>query len=377
MDRSLKRIGIWAVAAMAVGLSGCHTVATPPVTLIGEVVPRTGEFVVVNDVEIIVDASASMECEAKFPFEANLVQSFVAGMPTGSYNAGMTAFGQTPQGVWTRQPLAPYDRNTFNSAASSLALLRGRTPLPAVLRSLESEMTGRTGRTAIVVFSDGMATQSGTLDACKQLAAVHAGELCIYTVQIGNDPEGSLLLSRMVETTGCGLKVTGGAISKGEGMQAFIRTVFMNGDFVPEPACIDSDEDGVCNDVDDCPGTPRGVAVNERGCWGLPPVYFDTDQSVIKPEFQNIISTAAELLKRNPGIKLQIDGHTDARDTDPYNMGLGQRRADSVRNAIAAHGLDHTRFRTTVFGERHPAANNATATGRAENRRVEFMILPE
>lgn len=377
MDRSLKRFGVWAVAALAVGLSGCHTVATPPVTLIGEVVPRTGESIVVNDIEIIVDASASMECEAKFPFEAKLVQSFVAGMPTGGYNAGMTAFGQTPEGEWTRQPLAPYNRETLNGAANSLALLRGRTPLQYVLRGLEAEMTGKTGRTAIVVFSDGMATQAGTLDACKRLAEVHAGELCIYTVQIGTDPEGSILLSRMVETTDCGLKVTGRAVSTGEGMQAFIRTVFMNGDFVPEPVCIDSDEDGVCNDVDECPGTPRGVSVNERGCWGLPPVYFDTDQSVIKPEFQNIISTAAELLKRNPGIKLQIDGHTDARDTDAYNMGLGQRRADAVRDAIAALGLDATRFRTTVFGESHPAASNASSSGRAENRRVEFLILPE
>lgn len=377
MQRGLKQMGAWAAVTLAVALTGCQTAVTPPVTLIGEVVPRAGESVLVNDIEIIVDASASMECEAKFPFEAKLVQSFAAGMPSGDYNAGMTAFGQTPEGEWTRQPLAPYNRDVINGAANSLALLRGRTPLQYVLRSLEAEMTGKTGHTAIVVFSDGMAAPAGVLDACKRLAEVHAGQLCIYTVQIGLDPEGSVLLTRMVETTDCGLKVTGKAVSTGEGMQAFIRTVFMGGEFIPEVACIDADEDGVCDDKDVCLGTPRGVQVDAEGCWGLPPIHFDTDQSIIKPEYQHTIGVAAAVLKRNPGIKLQIDGHTDARDTDAYNMGLAQRRAEAVRDAIAAQGLDASRFRITVFGESKPAAANATASGRAENRRVEFLILPE
>jgi OOP family OmpA-OmpF porin len=100
-------------------------------------------------------------------------------------------------------------------------------------------------------------------------------------------------------------------------------------------------------------------------------VLFEFDRSDIQPEFEGVLSEIAELIVANDE-QVTIEGHTDSIGTEEYNMGLGQRRADSVRDFLAEQGVPIEDMTTVSYGETRPVAPNDTPEGRALNRRVEI-----
>jgi outer membrane protein OmpA-like peptidoglycan-associated protein len=103
-------------------------------------------------------------------------------------------------------------------------------------------------------------------------------------------------------------------------------------------------------------------------------INFDFDSAVIKPEFAGVLDAGIEALKENPGVSVEVVGYTDSVGTDEYNQGLSERRATAVKDYLASNGVDGTRLTATGRGEANPVADNATADGRAQNRRVELDI---
>jgi outer membrane protein OmpA-like peptidoglycan-associated protein len=102
-------------------------------------------------------------------------------------------------------------------------------------------------------------------------------------------------------------------------------------------------------------------------------VNFDFAKATLKPDAAPTISQVVELLKRNPSLKVSIDGHTDAIGGHDYNVKLSQDRAASVVDAIRAAGIDGARLRSAGYGPDKPIAPNDTDEGRAKNRRVELV----
>ena len=143
---------------------------------------------------------------------------------------------------------------------------------------------------------------------------------------------------------------------------------------VTEATPMDSDGDGVIDDQDACPGTPMGVAVDERGCWAMTNnLLFDLDKAVIKKEFYPVLDDTKKIFDKYPDMKVQIDGYTDSTGTDAYNQNLSERRAKAVRDYLVnSVGIDPSRLTAVGHGESNPAASNSTKEGRAKNRRVEF-----
>jgi OOP family OmpA-OmpF porin len=103
-------------------------------------------------------------------------------------------------------------------------------------------------------------------------------------------------------------------------------------------------------------------------------INFDFDKAKIKPEFEGVLDAGADVLKENPGVHVQVAGYTDSVGTDAYNQGLSERRANAVKDYLASHGVDASRLTAVGFGESNPVADNKTADGRAQNRRVELNI---
>ena len=103
-------------------------------------------------------------------------------------------------------------------------------------------------------------------------------------------------------------------------------------------------------------------------------INFDFDKATIKAEFEGVLEAGAEVLKENPGVRVQVAGYTDSVGTDEYNQGLSERRANAVLGYLSSHGVDASRLSATGFGEANPVADNATADGRSQNRRVELNI---
>jgi len=107
-------------------------------------------------------------------------------------------------------------------------------------------------------------------------------------------------------------------------------------------------------------------------------INFDTDKADIRPADYPELEKAVEFVKRHPGRKIAIEGHTDTVGTPQYNQGLSERRAAAVKEYLLKHGVSSGERITTVgYGESRPVADNATASGRFENRRVEVTVLPD
>ena len=98
-------------------------------------------------------------------------------------------------------------------------------------------------------------------------------------------------------------------------------------------------------------------------------VYFDFDRSEIKPEFDMIISANAMVLMNNPEASVVIEGHCDERGTNEYNMALGERRAQSVREALIAKGVNASQLTTISFGEERPVEMGHDEDSWSKNRR--------
>jgi OOP family OmpA-OmpF porin len=104
-------------------------------------------------------------------------------------------------------------------------------------------------------------------------------------------------------------------------------------------------------------------------------INFEFNKSALLPEAYPILGKAKEILKQNPGIKVEVQGYCDSIGGDAYNQKLSERRANTVRDYLIKQGIEDNRITAVGFGKSNPVADNGTDTGRAENRRIEFKIL--
>lgn len=101
-------------------------------------------------------------------------------------------------------------------------------------------------------------------------------------------------------------------------------------------------------------------------------VYFDYDSFVIKPEFQAVIAAHARFLRAQPSRKVAIEGHTDERGGREYNLALGQKRAEAVRDALSILGVSSAQMEAVSFGKEKPVVSGNEEAAFAKNRRAEI-----
>jgi peptidoglycan-associated lipoprotein len=104
-------------------------------------------------------------------------------------------------------------------------------------------------------------------------------------------------------------------------------------------------------------------------------VYFDFDSSEIRGEGTDIVAAHARYLAANGAMKVRLEGHTDERGSREYNIGLGERRAQSVRRALLLQGASEAQLSTVSYGEERPAAAGSDDAAWTKNRRVEIVYL--
>ncbi|HIF07631.1 MAG TPA: hypothetical protein EYQ64_11985 [Gemmatimonadetes bacterium] len=103
-------------------------------------------------------------------------------------------------------------------------------------------------------------------------------------------------------------------------------------------------------------------------------VLFDYDESVITSAAERILRQKLPILQNNSSLRLRLEGHADERGSTEYNLALGSRRAEAVRDFLSGFGISGSRFTTTSFGEERPAVNRSDEVAWAQNRRVAFVI---
>ena len=114
------------------------------------------------------------------------------------------------------------------------------------------------------------------------------------------------------------------------------------------------------------------LAVTFRG-----DVTFDTNSTVVRPGLQSELDRVAGVMNQYPNTLVRVEGHTDSKGSDEYNMDLSNRRAFAVKNLVAQRGIADSRLDVVGYGETMPVATNDTAAGRQKNRRVEIKIAPQ
>jgi OOP family OmpA-OmpF porin len=339
----------------------------------------------VDNFLIVFDASSSMYENYNGTKKFNIAQALVERMnqtiPELGQTAGLRSFGHSPA-VSSKQTELFYGMEKFSSKNLADKFKKitepgGTTPLFSALDTARADLKGLPGKmSAVIIISDGLETDGNAAAAAKALNAAYGDTICFYTILVGNSPVGEALLKEIAKIGGCGFASKADELMTSAGMAAFVEKVFLNKK--PAPAApavkqrVDSDGDGVYDEDDKCPGTPKGARVNAQGCWVLSHVLFDFDKAEIKPMAYPLLDEVVAIFGKNPGMKVDLQGHCDNIGTPEYNLGLSLKRANAVKKYLVSKGVAENRLTTQGFGFSKPVAPNTTKEERSLNRRVEL-----
>ncbi|MFO7784729.1 MAG: OmpA family protein [Desulfatiglandales bacterium] len=395
---------------------------------------QSGEYVQkVDTFLVLLDTSGTMYetigGHRKLDVAKDIVSRMNRTIPDLKLTSGLRTLGQNfSSGSRLVYGMTDYSKEGLEGALGPISG-GGMTPLAGALNGCGGDLQSASGNMALIVVSDGQETDTSSVASAQGLKSAFGDRLCIYTVMVGDNPGGTQLMNQVAQESGCGFSVNADEITSSENMANFVKRVFLakgdgkpldsDGDGVPdnldkcpntprgvkvdEVGCpidtdgdgvpdyldkcpetpagvevdaagcpVDTDGDGVPDYLDKCPGTPTGATVNEQGCWVLEGLYFDTDKSDIKRAGYPILQDVIAVLKQNPGLKVEIQGHTDSRGSDAYNQTLSEKRAQAVLDYMVNAGIDAGRLKATGYGESRPAAPNDSDENMAKNRRVQL-----
>lgn len=201
------------------------------------------------------------------------------------------------------------------------------------------------GTLALAACTD-PASMSGGTNKTQQGALIGAGVGAIAGQLIGRDTEGTLIGAAV-----------GSAVGAGVGYN------------------LDKQEAELRRDIGN--DNVRITNTGDRLIVSLPQdLLFATDSFAVRPDLQDDLYTVASSLRQYPNSTIQVVGHTDSDGDAAYNQQLSERRANAVASILRNAGVPTARLQTIGRGESQPVASNLTAQGKAQNRRVEIVILP-
>ncbi|MBE9543257.1 MAG: OmpA family protein [Proteobacteria bacterium] len=335
----------------------------------------------VDNFMVILDKSSSMSEKYNGQKRLTIAKDFLSAMnqtlPEMKFNCALRTFGTSGFGKPTALFYGPteYSSKGFQGALNAAQRAIGTSPLGAAINAAGGDLKKSEGPIAVIIVSDGEDMDATPITAAKNMKAKFGDRLCIYTVLVGDDPEGETLMKQVAAAGDCGASLRADGFKDSGDMGDFVKNVFLAEIVKPAPKPVakpmDSDGDGVTDDKDQCPNTPKGATVDARGCWTYAAVVmYGFDSAEIKPEAFPMLDEAVSILKKNPELKVEIDGHTDNIGPAAYNMNLSERRAKAIMKYFVDKGVEAERLTTKGFGLTMPAVSNDTKEGRAKNRRV-------
>jgi OOP family OmpA-OmpF porin len=345
--------------------------------------PKVDNFVV------ILDTSSSMADKYGKKEKAKIAKDFLSAMnqtlPELSYNGALITFGHDAhlpdKSAMLVYGPTKYSTSGFESALNTTKGPSGSSSVPLAKAIITSgvDLKSAQGSTAVILVSDGEKMDQAPVKAAEALKSQFGDRLCIDTVLVGDNPAGKMTLEQIAKAGGCGISTTADQLASSATMAGFVEGLFLAKPapkpvpMAAAPKPMDSDKDGVADNLDQCPNTPLGATVDARGCWTYAAkVLFDINSAKVKSEAYPMLLEAVLIMKKNPDLKVEVDGHADSTGAAAYNMTLSEKRAEAVKKHFVDQGIDPDRLTTKGFGITKPAASNKTKEGRAKNRRVEL-----
>jgi OOP family OmpA-OmpF porin len=306
-------------------------------------------------------------------------------LPELNYNGALMTFGHDAH-LPDKSAMLVYGPTKYSTSGfgSALNATKGPSgdsslPLAKAIKASGVNLKSTQGSMAVILVSDGEKMDQAPVKAAEALKSQFGDRLCIDTVLVGDNPAGKMTLEQIAKAGGCGISTTADQLASSANMAGFVKGLFLAKP-APKPAPMaaapkpmDSDKDGVPDNLDKCPNTPMGATVDARGCWTYAAVVlFDINSAEVKSVAYPMLQEAVLIMKKNPDLKVEVDGHTDSTGTAAYNMTLSVKRAEAIKDHFVSRGIDPNRLTTKGFGLTNPAASNSTKEGRAKNRRVEL-----
>ena len=244
--------------------------------------------------------------------------------------------------------MTPYSQGAMGSAINGINTdydAYGRmTPLGVGLQDLDRVLAGLSGRTAVIVLSDGDSNVGiDPVMVAKQLHAKYDDKVCFSVISYADNKHGEQVLKAIANMSKCSCFVLGEEILRNQAArEAFVNCVLF--DTMAEETVI------------------------------FRSIYFDFDKYNIKKEFIPVLDEGVALIKARNIPHVTLEGHTDSVGTVAYNQKLSERRANSVKAYFVKKGVPAGSITAVGFGKLRPRYDNSTAEGRKLNRRVEIKF---
>lgn len=401
----------------------------------GEYQQRVDNFVVVLDVSR--SSGDSDAGHTNFDIARNFLYRMNQTLPDMTLNSAIRSFGHyrlfsDDQTMLNYGP-TKWIRADFQAALAEVPWGAGGSPVGQALDYASDDMGSMSGPTAVILVGDGEYAGKDGASAAQRMKTRYGDNVCIYSVLVGSEtPENVAMMREIADAGQCGFVQNAGSLESPQEMAAWVEKVFLEkarvaapldsdgdgvfdnmdqcpetpngvavdstgcpldsdrdgvpdyldqcpdtpeGDSVDKKGCTlekDADRDGVADADDQCPDTPLGAPVNNSGCWIIANIEFDFNSAVIKSEYYKTLNEIADVMQKNPQMTLKAEGHTCNIGAEAYNRGLSDRRAEAAKQYLIERGISERRISIDGFGFSKPAANNDTQWGRERNRRDEF-----
>lgn len=354
MKNRLKKIAL--VGCMVLMTSCLNSVSSE-----AKLIPKATNFI------ILVDQSGSMlqEHATLKKVKATLTKTILLEMneriPDLGYNAALQVFAPDR----TLAGPAPYRREAYRESIRSLpeeGEIAGKlTPLGPAIEHLDKIMNRFTGKTAIIIVSDGKANLGKDPVKAARMIANEYTNICFHIISLADNEKGRKNLREISAVRSCTFVDGAALLSDTAAMDLFVNDVFYL--VVPDEKPFEASAVAAAVQAEE---SPRPMVFQD--------VLFDFDKYDLKAKGEAMLAEAVKLLE-NSNSRLMIEGHTDWDGPDEYNQVLSERRARAVFEYFTGKGIAADRMEAKGYGEKMPRISNLTPEGRAINRRVEIKAV--
>lgn len=279
-----------------------------------------------------------------------------AAIPALGYNSAVLLFA--PFEVQCAPK--PYSEATVTAAVNAIdsdyQIFNRRTPMGAGLDDINPTIGKLSGKTALIIFTDGESNYGADpVAVAKNLYAKYGSNLCVHVVSYASTPEGQAVVDGIRAAFPCSVPADGATFADATALNKYAKDVFYADVAEPAPAPAPVVAPAPAKEV---------VSFN---------LNFGFDKYRITDEMIPVLEQAKMILDEDPAATYEISGHTDSTGTEAYNQGLSERRANSVMKWLTDNGISADRLEAKGYGELNPKYDNATKEGRKLNRRVDIQ----
>lgn len=373
MNKALVKGGL--IVGLVLLMVSCATAPQPMAPfsaqdLNGKV--QSGEYMAKPENFVVVFDSSSSMAEAyegqlntgnsKFAVAKDLVDRMNQTIPVLPIQGAVVTFGTgiSKAPVTTVYGLTDYTQDGLAEGMGRVSKAGGTTPMGLGMAEASALLKDAQGDIAVILFSDGEEYSPSTpaLDAANALKEQFGDRICLYTVFVGNKDKGRKLMSDLAAATTCGSATSADELASADAMAAFVEKVFL--------------EKAPAKPV----AKPAPLPVPQpKISWILSGVNFDLNKAVVRQDAKDILQNDIKILKENPQIRVEVQGHTCDLGDANYNRSLSDKRANAIKDYLVSQGVAADRLTARGYGEDRPRFPNDSEANRAKNRRVELVPM--